>query len=168
MGDYAGNAGLLSLWFDKDTWDWQYEFVNCGLGTQHLWWIVHILDLITIGFVLAYTILSTTQRFKFLWEDDAAKMPQPTVIQTGNLQTPVRIRRGTLTALQIPVSTRFVEDAIRGTELDEYMRSGRLQVLGTPRSATGGQHRPLRTQRSKRSMTIGGSNATVEFPKFND
>lgn len=61
MGDFAGNAGLLSLWFDEETWDWRFEFSNCGLGTQHLWWIVHILDLITVGFGLVYGILVGAQ-----------------------------------------------------------------------------------------------------------
>jgi hypothetical protein len=162
MGDFAGNAGLLSLWFDEETWDWRFEFVNCGMGTQHLWWIVHILDLITIGFALAYAILSTAQRFRFFWEEKHARPEwQPTVIQTGDSKTPVRIRRGTLTALKIPVSARFVEDAIRGTELDDYLNTGKSDV---PRS---GKKSPEMTK-LKRSMTIGGSNATVEFPKFND
>ena len=54
MGDFGGNAGLMSLWFDEETWDWRFEFVNCKLGTQHIWWIVHILDLITFGVGIAY------------------------------------------------------------------------------------------------------------------
>jgi len=61
MGDFAGNAGLLSLWFDEETWNWQSEFVNCGLGKQHMWWVVHILDLITIGVLLVYGVLSLVQ-----------------------------------------------------------------------------------------------------------
>jgi hypothetical protein len=54
MGDFGGNAGLLSLWFDEESWDWRFEFVNCKLGTQHIWWVVHILDLITLGTGIAY------------------------------------------------------------------------------------------------------------------
>ncbi|KAH8680045.1 hypothetical protein BGZ60DRAFT_467991 [Tricladium varicosporioides] len=54
MGGFAGNAGLLSLWFDEETWDWKFEFANCGLGTQHIWWFVHIVDLITLGVGLVY------------------------------------------------------------------------------------------------------------------
>ncbi len=30
MGDFGGNAGLLSLWFDYERWEWQYEFVTCS------------------------------------------------------------------------------------------------------------------------------------------
>ncbi|KAH8813049.1 hypothetical protein F5884DRAFT_787137 [Xylogone sp. PMI_703] len=58
MGDFGGNAGLLSLWFDRESWEWKYEFVNCALGTQHIWWVVHIVDLITIGVAIAYGIVS--------------------------------------------------------------------------------------------------------------
>ena len=54
MGDYGGNAGLLSLWFDEESWDWRFEFVNCALGTQHIWWVVHIVDLITLGVGIVY------------------------------------------------------------------------------------------------------------------
>lgn len=54
MGDFGGNAGLLSLWFDEETWEWRMEYATCPLGTQHMWWFVHILDLIVvIGVVLS-------------------------------------------------------------------------------------------------------------------
>ncbi|KAK7968075.1 uncharacterized protein PG986_002352 [Apiospora aurea] len=53
MGQYGGNAGLLSAWFDEETWEWKYEFANCALGTQYPWWFVHVIDLIAVvGFVL--------------------------------------------------------------------------------------------------------------------
>ncbi|KAL7929620.1 hypothetical protein V8C35DRAFT_314810 [Trichoderma chlorosporum] len=53
MGDFTGNAGLLSMWFDQETWQWEYEFVNCRLGTQHFWWFVHFLD---FGLVIAFLV----------------------------------------------------------------------------------------------------------------
>lgn len=49
MGDFGGNAGLLSAWFDYETWAWQYEYVDCPLGRQHFWWFTHLLD---VGVVL--------------------------------------------------------------------------------------------------------------------
>ncbi|KUJ24675.1 uncharacterized protein LY89DRAFT_776742 [Mollisia scopiformis] len=61
MGDFGGNAGLMSLWFDEEEWDWHFEFVNCKLGTQHIWWLVHILDLITLGVGFVYGILVVLQ-----------------------------------------------------------------------------------------------------------
>lgn len=61
MGDFSGNAGLLSLWFDEETWDWRFEFANCRMGKQHLWWVVHVLDLITVGVGIAYGVLALVQ-----------------------------------------------------------------------------------------------------------
>ncbi|KAK3936221.1 hypothetical protein QBC46DRAFT_395621 [Diplogelasinospora grovesii] len=54
MGDFGGNAGLLSVWFDEDSWEWRLEYATCPLGRQHLWWIVHILDLIVIVAILLH------------------------------------------------------------------------------------------------------------------
>lgn len=62
MGDFAGNAGLMSLWFDEKTWNWRFEFANCALGAQHIWWVVHILDLVAVGVALVYGVIVITQR----------------------------------------------------------------------------------------------------------
>ena len=57
MGDFGGNAGLLSLWFDQDKWEWQFEFVNCSLGTQHFWWLTHFMHLgIIICSMLSFAV----------------------------------------------------------------------------------------------------------------
>lgn len=60
MGGYSGNAGLLSLWYDFDTSDWKYEITMCSLGVQHIWWAVHIIDLITL-LVIAVRLLFVLQ-----------------------------------------------------------------------------------------------------------
>lgn len=57
MGGYGGNAGLLSAWFDEDEWQWRFEFENCALGTQYVWWGIHALDLVTVGLGLAYAVV---------------------------------------------------------------------------------------------------------------
>ncbi|KAI1076212.1 hypothetical protein F5B20DRAFT_557117 [Whalleya microplaca] len=57
MGGFGGNAGLLSVWFDEVSWEWKFEFANCALGTQYIWWAVHLFDLITLGVALAYGVL---------------------------------------------------------------------------------------------------------------
>lgn len=57
MGGYGGNAGLLSAWFDEDEWEWKFEFENCALGTQYVWWGIHALDLVTVGLGLAYAVV---------------------------------------------------------------------------------------------------------------
>ncbi|KAK8857303.1 protein TED1 [Apiospora arundinis] len=57
MGQYGGNAGLLSAWFDEETWEWKYEFANCALGTQYPWWFVHVIDLIAVVGFVVYGVL---------------------------------------------------------------------------------------------------------------
>lgn len=58
MGEFGGNAGLLSLWFDSEEWEWKFEFATCSLGVQHWWWAIHIQDLITLGLLLSYCTLA--------------------------------------------------------------------------------------------------------------
>jgi len=53
MGGYSGNAGLLSLWYDFDAGNWDYQITMCPLGVQHTWWAIHVLDIIAIALVLA-------------------------------------------------------------------------------------------------------------------
>jgi hypothetical protein len=63
MGEFGGNAGLLSLWFDPETWEWKFDFSTCSLGVQHWWWAVHIVDLITICVVIAFAALKLFNTF---------------------------------------------------------------------------------------------------------
>ncbi|KAL9580714.1 MAG: hypothetical protein Q9212_004328 [Teloschistes hypoglaucus] len=49
MGEFGGNAGLLSAWFDDHSQRWRFEYSTCSLGVQHIWWAIHVLDLVTIG-----------------------------------------------------------------------------------------------------------------------
>lgn len=53
MGEFGGNAGLLSGWFDDNIKEWRFCYSTCSLGIQHVWWAVHILDVIVVGFLLA-------------------------------------------------------------------------------------------------------------------
>lgn len=53
MGDFGGNAGLLSAWYDHEIGRWHFEYSTCALGTQHIWWAVHVLDIITTGAIIA-------------------------------------------------------------------------------------------------------------------
>lgn len=52
MGEFGGNAGLLSAWFDHVEGEWKMEYSTCLLGTQHVWWAVHVLDIITVLVIL--------------------------------------------------------------------------------------------------------------------
>ncbi|ROT39659.1 hypothetical protein SODALDRAFT_331769 [Sodiomyces alkalinus F11] len=58
MGDFGGNAGLLSAWFDEESWSWKFEYATCALGKQHFWWVVHVLDLVTVAVAIAYAVLT--------------------------------------------------------------------------------------------------------------
>ncbi|KAJ5669368.1 hypothetical protein N7462_010438 [Penicillium macrosclerotiorum] len=48
MGEFGGNAGLLSVWFDAQLGEWDYEIVMCPAGVQHVWWAVHVSILVTV------------------------------------------------------------------------------------------------------------------------
>jgi len=57
MGEFSGYAGFLSAWFDAtkgDRGEWVFEFASCGVGVQHWWWGVHVLDCVLIGCVVAW------------------------------------------------------------------------------------------------------------------
>jgi hypothetical protein len=59
MGEYGGNAALLSLWFDSDPLvnEWQYAISMCAAGVQHIWWADHGLGLACIiGLILAVAL----------------------------------------------------------------------------------------------------------------
>ncbi|RGP75713.1 cell division control dna repair exonuclease [Fusarium sporotrichioides] len=61
MGDFGGNAGLLSLWFDQETWEWKFEYATCPLGNQVFWWFTHIWDVCVVVWVALYAVLSNLE-----------------------------------------------------------------------------------------------------------
>ncbi|KAL8399568.1 hypothetical protein RB594_000094 [Gaeumannomyces avenae] len=63
MGDFGGNAGLFSAWFDEQAWEWRFEYATCPLGRQHLWWFVHIMDLLVVVAAAAYPLLALWESF---------------------------------------------------------------------------------------------------------
>lgn len=46
MGEYGGNAGLLSAWYEKETKEWKFKYSYCALGVQQLWWTTHVVNVI--------------------------------------------------------------------------------------------------------------------------
>lgn len=67
MGEFGGNTGLFSAWFDYDIEEWKTAYVTCALGTQHQWWAVHVLDCVTAGLfgvVLLGKCLNMRQQFR--------------------------------------------------------------------------------------------------------
>ncbi|KGO39038.1 hypothetical protein PEX1_093250 [Penicillium expansum] len=61
MGEFGGNAGLLSAWFDEVAGEWSYEITMCPAGVQHIWWAVHILVLVTLGVALLWFLSGDAQ-----------------------------------------------------------------------------------------------------------
>ncbi|KAJ8607194.1 hypothetical protein MRB53_040454 [Persea americana] len=69
MGEFGGNVGLLSAWFDYGTSEWTFAYDQCSLGVQHIWWGVHIFDAI-----VALCVLATLTAM--IWEEVAASSKQ--------------------------------------------------------------------------------------------
>ena len=42
MGEFEGNAGLMSAWFDWEKGRWEFRYDSCALGVQHIWWGTHV------------------------------------------------------------------------------------------------------------------------------
>ena len=64
MGDFGGNAGLLSAWFDEAEQRWEIEYSSCMLGKQHWWWAVHVIDLLTLVSWASVTMLGVWKRLR--------------------------------------------------------------------------------------------------------
>ncbi|KAF3170472.1 hypothetical protein TWF225_010775 [Orbilia oligospora] len=58
MGEFGGNAGLTSAWFDEKTMSWRFEYSSCPVGVQHFWWTVHIVDFITMVLAIVVGIMA--------------------------------------------------------------------------------------------------------------
>ncbi|CAG8974344.1 hypothetical protein HYALB_00006192 [Hymenoscyphus albidus] len=162
MGSFAGNAGLLSLWFDEESWDWKYEFVNCGLGTQHIWWLVHILDLVTIGVGIVYAVVTLVQMYR------PVERPAPlmTQINTGR-------RRLTISGTMTPNGVTSPFSPLSAGPRERY--AGRLQRSATidtsgqmfvPQNGFGfGPKRAsLRRKRSKSALPLVTEGMVTESP----
>ena len=101
MGEYGGNAGLLSIWFDArpSVNEWKYEITMCAAGVQHIWWVVHVIDIVTVVVLLVYVVsgwgvgsssssspkleeVDTKEKARSQLNRGSAKEPQQTQTQT--------------------------------------------------------------------------------------
>ncbi|KIW09544.1 uncharacterized protein PV09_00417 [Verruconis gallopava] len=48
MGEFGGNAALVSAWWDQQQGKWQIEVQMCSLGVQHIWWAIHVIDVVSV------------------------------------------------------------------------------------------------------------------------
>jgi hypothetical protein len=62
MGEFGGNAGLLSAWFDEVAGEWSYEITMCPVGVQHIWWAVHVLVLVTLVVALLWFLAGASAK----------------------------------------------------------------------------------------------------------
>ena len=70
MGSFGGHAGLLSAWFDADAQRWQYEFKDCMFGVQHIWWAVHVVDLLVVVLFVGRGVAAGWERLNAKREGD--------------------------------------------------------------------------------------------------
>ncbi|KAI9801934.1 MAG: hypothetical protein M1833_002249 [Piccolia ochrophora] len=54
MGEFGGNAGLLSGWYDDSDGQWHFHYSTCSLGVQHIWWAIHIFDVCVVILALLH------------------------------------------------------------------------------------------------------------------
>jgi hypothetical protein len=78
MGEYSGYAGFLSAWFDEqkgDRGEWVFEFSTCGLGIQHWWWGVHIVDLVLVIALLGAALARVVEHLAVVKTPKEQKTP---------------------------------------------------------------------------------------------
>ncbi|OAL45960.1 hypothetical protein IQ07DRAFT_591227 [Pyrenochaeta sp. DS3sAY3a] len=65
MGEFGGYAGFLSAWYDHsigDNGEWVFDFATCGLGVQHWWWTIYILDLAVSVLLVSLALLKVVEK----------------------------------------------------------------------------------------------------------
>lgn len=77
MGQFGGNAGLLSAWWEPavlegyldgvyvdgvaEHGEWKFEYASCGLGVQHWWWGTHVLAVVEVVLGLVWVVTRTVE-----------------------------------------------------------------------------------------------------------
>lgn len=79
MGEFGGNALLLSAWWDEPTERWRYEVSGCILGVQHLWWGIHALDVLTVLLGISAVVLYIRETR----DESRERTTAPTVEKSG-------------------------------------------------------------------------------------
>ena len=130
MGEFGGNAGLLSGRFDRDTGEWQFSYSTCSVGTQHIWWAVHILDVIAVGIFLAVTAISVqrlyTAELSRNSDQNLAKNNRSVATQLNRLESNPSNEN------EIKTVSRYWEDISTGAARRRRPRLNRRQQKGEP------------------------------------
>lgn len=69
MGDFYGNAGYLSAWFNNNTQKWEFDYNSCPFAKPYIWWAVHGLDI----FLVLLFIFSVAEATWEEWSEDQAE-----------------------------------------------------------------------------------------------
>ena len=113
MGEFGGNAGLLSGHFDGNTTEWLFDYSTCSVGIQHIWWAVHVVDIVVVGISLIVAWISVPNFGK-------AAYPRPSKYQftggNGDDDThPKRREPHKPNRNKIKISSTYVENMSVGT-----------------------------------------------------
>lgn len=60
MGQYGGNAGLLTARFDSKSGAWRFEYTAVPFVHNTVWWVIHILTSIFVLYFSCYLLLTRT------------------------------------------------------------------------------------------------------------
>jgi len=149
MGDFAGNAGLMSLWFDEENWDWKFEFVNCGLGTQHIWWTVHVWCLINIILIIVYIVLALALRFQLIGKSNTG-LASPRSSKAASTNLP---------PATIHISTKEKRAKLEPDNIpprDNIIANGNLDIPGAGKKS-------LRRKKSKQSLNGSAKGSPISM-----
>jgi hypothetical protein len=58
MGEYGGNAGLVSGTWDEHQSHFVFAFSLCTIGVQHIWWTTKVLTILSIPVLLIFGVAS--------------------------------------------------------------------------------------------------------------
>jgi hypothetical protein len=79
MGEFGGNTALVSAWWDEASGRWKIEVRNCGFVVQHIWWAVHILDIIVVvNLVLAV--------LAYIWHKSRVSLDANTLSEVSSIK----------------------------------------------------------------------------------
>ncbi|KKA28557.1 hypothetical protein TD95_002905 [Thielaviopsis punctulata] len=121
MGDFGGNVGLFSAWFDTAEWKWKYEYVACPLGKQHVWWAVHVVDVIA---VIGLVIVTLDRLLRAVGLDVEAKLrglPAETTTTTSSTTGGGKLAIGRK-MLSAEEKMRLIEEKHKLRKAEEKMR----------------------------------------------
>lgn len=59
MGEYGGNAGLLSARYNSTSDEWVFSYSLCPFVIQHFWWFTQVITILSSILIGAYFILNS-------------------------------------------------------------------------------------------------------------